>query len=463
MALSKTIRDGRYAAYTYGVLAGRYQIDNNLKAAWMAMDSANYYAARTANKKIKGFVTYMMGWMYTRTGDRQKAVDSYQKSLKMLEGQEAYTYESSIYEELALAFSEWEDRATREKYIRLCYSASVNTGLPDYIVAGTYNLAGMFESKYRADTARVNMLDSALYYFKEALSITYRNKQRIIHLTDLPYIAVCIGNIYESYLPVRNEDSAVAYLNLALKEGLKTRHYSAVAVCYSVLGKYALEKKQYNLAEQMQRSVLDALKKNPSPENGIMASAYLALSEIQEHKGNPAAALTYYKAYTKLYKEIYDNEKMSEGKRLEARYEADKKEQALKALQAKVVYNKKLNLVYTILTVCSLLALLLLFYAYKQRSRTMKQQQQLHTLEVGKIRQEHQISLLSAILEGQEQERTRLARDLHDGLGGLLSGIKIQLSEITPVLQDKALKACYKKYWRISIMPWTSCAGLPGA
>src|SRR5690606_19737258 len=28
----------------------------------------------------------------------------------------------------------------------------------------------------------------------------------------------------------------------------------------------------------------------------------------------------------------------------------------------------------------------------------------------------------------QEKERTRIARDLHDGLGGLLSGIKIELS-----------------------------------
>jgi two-component system NarL family sensor kinase len=211
------------------------------------------------------------------------------------------------------------------------------------------------------------------------------------------------------------------------------------------VGKYALEKKQYNLAEQMQLSVIDALKKNPSPENGIMADACLALSTIQERKGNPAAALNYYKEYVRLYKTVYDSEKMSEGKRLEARYEAEKKEQALKALQAKIAYNKKLNLVYTILTACSLLALLLLFYAYKQRSRTMKQQQQLHTLEVDKIKHEHQISLLSAILEGQEQERTRLARDLHDGLGGLLSGIKIQLSEMAPVLQDKAPQTLLQK------------------
>jgi signal transduction histidine kinase len=36
------------------------------------------------------------------------------------------------------------------------------------------------------------------------------------------------------------------------------------------------------------------------------------------------------------------------------------------------------------------------------------------------------------LLEGQEQERGRLARDLHDGLGGLLSGTKLQLSYLDP-------------------------------
>ncbi len=43
-------------------------------------------------------------------------------------------------------------------------------------------------------------------------------------------------------------------------------------------------------------------------------------------------------------------------------------------------------------------------------------------MEVDRMKQEHRISTLSAMLDGQEQERTRLARDLHDGLGGLLFG-----------------------------------------
>ena len=38
---------------------------------------------------------------------------------------------------------------------------------------------------------------------------------------------------------------------------------------------------------------------------------------------------------------------------------------------------------------------------------------------------------MSAMIEGQESERSRIARDLHDGLGGLLSSVKLRLSNLS--------------------------------
>jgi len=38
---------------------------------------------------------------------------------------------------------------------------------------------------------------------------------------------------------------------------------------------------------------------------------------------------------------------------------------------------------------------------------------------------EKQLLAVEAMLKGQEEERSRLAKDLHDGLGGLLSGVKL--------------------------------------
>jgi two-component system, NarL family, sensor kinase len=41
---------------------------------------------------------------------------------------------------------------------------------------------------------------------------------------------------------------------------------------------------------------------------------------------------------------------------------------------------------------------------------------------------EKKILSLNSIIQGQEIERNRMAKDLHDGLGGMLSGIKLNLS-----------------------------------
>ncbi len=60
---------------------------------------------------------------------------------------------------------------------------------------------------------------------------------------------------------------------------------------------------------------------------------------------------------------------------------------------------------------------LLSFRSYKQKQKL--QQQRINELET-----EKQLLATEAVLKGEEQERTRLARDLHDGLGGMLSGIK---------------------------------------
>lgn len=133
-------------------------------------------------------------------------------------------------------------------------------------------------------------------------------------------------------------------------------------------------------------------------------------------------------------------------KRLElSRMEGDQQRQALRLsklesetranealnYRKELSYRENINRFYTVLIIASFLLLLVLFYAYRQRTRHMKQREKLHSLELDKEKQRSNIATLTAMLDGQEQERGRLARDLHDGLGGLLSGTKLHLSHVT--------------------------------
>ncbi len=66
------------------------------------------------------------------------------------------------------------------------------------------------------------------------------------------------------------------------------------------------------------------------------------------------------------------------------------------------------------------------FFAY----RYISQKKFLADQKNIQLEQEKQLVAVSSILEGQEAERSRMAKDLHDGLGGMLSGIKLNLSSM---------------------------------
>ncbi|EPJ2899752.1 sensor histidine kinase, partial [Elizabethkingia anophelis] len=126
-----------------------------------------------------------------------------------------------------------------------------------------------------------------------------------------------------------------------------------------------------------------------------------------------------------------ESEKRAQQLRL-AKLETEQKNNDIKNYKELLAFKEKINTYYFVFIVIFIVLIILLLYAYKQRVKSMKQRDQLHALAMEKEKQNSKISTLTALLEGQEQERGRLARDLHDGLGGLLSGTKLQLSYLDP-------------------------------
>ncbi|HEY0355449.1 MAG TPA: ATP-binding protein, partial [Flavisolibacter sp.] len=91
-----------------------------------------------------------------------------------------------------------------------------------------------------------------------------------------------------------------------------------------------------------------------------------------------------------------------------------------KLQQAQLLRRKTLNYVLIGSAFALIIVALLSYRNYSQRQKI--QQQKINELEKAK-----QLTATEAILKGEEQERSRLAKDLHDGLGGMMSGIKYSL------------------------------------
>lgn len=126
-----------------------------------------------------------------------------------------------------------------------------------------------------------------------------------------------------------------------------------------------------------------------------------------------------------------ESEKQEQQLRL-AKLETEQKNNDINNFKKLLTFKEKINTYYIVFIFIFIILIILLLYAYKQRAKSMKQRDELHALAMEKEKQNSELSTLTALLEGQEQERGRLARDLHDGLGGLLSGTKLQLSSLDP-------------------------------
>ncbi|MBK8950955.1 MAG: tetratricopeptide repeat protein [Flavobacteriales bacterium] len=79
----------------------------------------------------------------------------------------------------------------------------------------------------------------------------------------------------------------------------------------------------------------------------------------------------------------------------------------------------------------ALLALIaLLLYRSMRAQATCRKESELHAQRVDELLNQQEIKSINAMMEGQDKERDRVAKDLHDRLGSMLSAIKWQLGEL---------------------------------
>ena len=86
----------------------------------------------------------------------------------------------------------------------------------------------------------------------------------------------------------------------------------------------------------------------------------------------------------------------------------------------------------------ALLALiaLLLYRSMRNKQRLAKQEKELHDEQVDQLLSQQEMRSINAMLEGQEKERERVGKELHDHVGSLLGAIKHQLGVLEEQVAD---------------------------
>lgn len=163
---------------------------------------------------------------------------------------------------------------------------------------------------------------------------------------------------------------------------------------------------------------------------------YYNLSIAYEKTGDYKSALMWMSKYNSVRDSLYKNKLNENITDIEAKYQRAEKEKeilSLKSEQEIAKQKRKANTLVYLLIIAMLLSLVIITFL---QLRNKKRKEQLLKNEIREMENEKKLSTYEALIDGQEKERNRLATELHDGLGGMLAAVKMNLSNTAKDVSD---------------------------
>lgn len=188
----------------------------------------------------------------------------------------------------------------------------------------------------------------------------------------------------------------------------------------------------------------------------VVSNSYTSLKQIAIADNDYKAAIKYAEL-NKTYSDSATNEAtQKETLSLESKYQNQKKENEIAVLtiantqhELSVVKRNRLLIGGGILSGAALLVLGLLFKNSRQRHLLAEREQTIQKEQIKFLERQQQVVSLQSMINGQETERTRIAKDLHDGLGGLFSTVKMYFSSLQHDIPELKGQELFKKSYAL--------------
>jgi len=368
-----------------------------------------------ARKDTNGImsVTNAMGNMFQGLSEFDSAAYYYHWAIRTSEASGNYRNLAKIYNNLGKTLSRMEEYEQARQYLQKALEYN-KTNADDYTNALILlNLGGTYLEEQNAEMAAV--------YYDRAAEI-YKNFGDITDVYDLH------NNYAEVYELMGRYDLALQHLDKAIEGYARLNYAEGLSV--------ALKNKGDIYTRQGQHALAGAALDSSMAVAARAGYQKLQLDILAAMATNNEKAGDYRKAYENeterfgLFREIFDLEKDRTIKSLNIRYEKEKDQAEILALknanlEMELDLRKKTiqrnGYLYAGLGIIILGVFLFLYL--RQRVTIARQ-------KILQLEEEKKLMAAQLLVEGQEQERKRIARELHDGLGVLLSATKMQFTSI---------------------------------
>ncbi len=339
-----------------------------------------------------------------RIGDYPKAIEYGFEAERICSEINDRAFLAKVYKNLSNTYDNFKD-TTAFDYAKRALNIYKELEEENNIADAEYNLGNRYFN--------FKQFDQAEKHYISALKYDWNGKAKIYE---------ALANIY-----VQQKDFNKARLLFDTSILLKKSFNDTLGLLYSYLNLSDLYKEQKDYT-----TALDYCKNSEiflAKRGGIYERVYLAnqFSDLYNHFGEYQKAYQY-KTEVDSLKDLLNDE--AKNKQLaQYMYERGERERVEKEKfdleRQKAIAARQL---YFILSLFLLLLLVSGIYYYYQKQQSNKkileQEQQIHQQEVDELMKDQELKFISGKLKGEDTERERIARELHDNLGSMMVSTK---------------------------------------
>jgi signal transduction histidine kinase len=343
-----------------------------------------------------------------------------------------------------------------------------------YDIKGVYDSAAfyLYEASRLAEEIRDDSLQISVYVNLGILQFELKNADEAIEyyskslaiaekFNDTLSIAKLLNNIGNAHMTItRDFEKAIPYLERSMEAsaaigydiGYKTAGFNLAEIYKAtvepdkalheinrILAQYGFDryagftlgdihfnKGNYRQAIQTFKELLIAPQNSREFEFEILKK----IADTYKATGNADSTVVYLEKSYALRDTLHNQRTVQTIHELKIGYETEKKEAQIAALKDEKRLMMWLGIAGGGVLLAGLAALFFLWRWTVQKRRLAEKQKQFAEQQIIQLEQEKRLIATQAVLDGEVQERTRLARDLHDGLGSMLTGVKLNLESL---------------------------------
>ncbi len=403
--MAREMKDAAAEASLYYSLGAAHYRNGAYDSAGFNLDMALTAARKLSEGNLEASVYETYGKLYRKQGRYSEALDHYLKAVRIYE-QTGNTQAlgaacagiGGVYQlmknyDQALAYLEDAEK--------LALQSNDKTGLARIYIS----LSGIY-SRQGKDK------DKCLYYAKEAAKICHETGDYFNENEALQTIAH-VYFLHDDY------ENAWNYAVQAVRQADTLGNASLMAYSLIIVSNVQYHRGEYGKAIEAAYNTLKA----DSTDVNLAMNAYANLAKAYARTGRPDSTEFYMERYHEVLAEYSNTEYQNSLSGLKVEYEAEKKELRIEALEKQRQLHTWLGIAVAILLLISLAFAVIRYRLAVSRRKLAEEAMQ-------RLEREKQLVAVQAALDGEAAERARLAKDLHDGLGSMLSAVKFNLPQV---------------------------------